>query len=81
MACWRPIGERRALLMDRDKVRDFANRLLISAVTDMSNASTEAKVKSKMSPEFRDGGCIDFPSWDSAVRGGCYYYFRSFIDK
>ena len=70
-----------SMTMDRAQLRALAKEALISAVTTMSNASSEAAVKSRMSTKFRPGGCIDFPSWDSAVKGGCYYYFNSFIEK
>jgi len=70
-----------SMATDRVQLKDLANGFVISAVTTMSDASTEPKVKAAMSDQFRPGGCIDFPAWDSAVRGGCYYYFSSFIEK
>jgi len=67
--------------MNRQKVRDDANGFLQSAASDMSNASNESKVMAAMPNQFRAGGCIDFPEWGSADRGGCYYRFSSFTDK
>lgn len=67
--------------MDRGALKDDANGILRSVVSDMIDASDEPKVIAKMPSEFRRGGCIDFPAWDSAARGGCYYYFSSFADK
>jgi hypothetical protein len=70
------------LSFNRAKLKESVNRVVTTAVTAMSNASTEDKVKAEVRkiPDFAKDGCIDFPDWDGAIRG-CYYYIDSFADR
>lgn len=67
--------------MNRTKLKNDINVILIGVVDQMKTASDEIHVINRMPSKFKPGGCIDFPDWDSAARGGCYYYFSSFADK
>ncbi len=70
------------LSLDRATLKQSVNQVVVKATSTMSNASTEDKVKAEVrkTPRFAQGGCIDFPDWDGAIRG-CYYYIDSFADR
>ena len=70
------------LSLDRATLKQSVNQVVAGAVSAMSNASTEDQVKAEVRkiPAFAQGGCIDFPDWDGAIRG-CYYYIDSFADR
>jgi hypothetical protein len=59
---------------DRQALRSETNSILGTAVVKTSEATSEDNAEREILPDFRPGGCIDYPALNSPVRG-CFLYF------